>query len=136
RPAQRLQVEVLESRTLLTVVTWTGLDVPDVTGSRPGNPRWSDGRNWKNGVIPTNFDDVVFPAGVASTYKIDHKNGKEAPPEAFEPVNSFNDLSNLTLHSLTIGDKDFLIAGNPITLQSQLLGSSTFNAGVSVITLD
>ncbi|MBI1914139.1 MAG: hypothetical protein HYS12_05290 [Planctomycetes bacterium] len=115
-----------------TVVTWTGLDVPD---GRGGNPLWSDPGNWKNNVVPQDFDDVVFPTGVATTFKFDHANNLEAPPELFQPFNSFNDL-NITLNTLTIADRDFYLGGNPITLKSQLLASSTFSDGVSWIHCD
>ena len=129
---RRLEVEVLETRGVPTVVTWTGLNVPD---GRGGNPFWSNPGNWKNNVIPKDFDDVVFPTGVPTTFKIDHANNLEAPPDDFQPFNSVNDL-NLTLNTLTIGDRDFFLGGNPITLKSQLLGSSTFTAGVSWINFD
>src|SRR5262249_22596330 len=134
RGPTRLEVEVLESRTMPTVVTWTGNDVSS------GNTRWSDAGNWKDGVIPHNFDDVVFPFGVPANNKINEVNGeKESPPDTTdgtgEPFNSFNDLS-LTLNTLTIGDRDFIIGGNPITLKQQLLGSSDFGSGVSLINFD
>src|SRR5438477_7086942 len=80
----RLDVEVLETRTMPTVVTWTGLAVPDAPDRDPvgnGDSRWSNPNNWKNGIIPTNGDDVVFPDQILPRYKIDHKSQSEAPSD-------------------------------------------------------
>jgi autotransporter-associated beta strand protein len=129
----RLDVEELESRTVPTIVIWTGNHVP------LDSPFWSDPGNWKNGVVPQNFDDVVFPNTVAPGNKISPSSASESaevPTEDFSPFNSVNDIGNLTLNTLTIGDKNFVIGGNQITLKQQLLGSSTFSDGLSWINFD
>src|SRR5262245_56147491 len=82
---RRLEVERLETRIAPTVCTWTGNAVPD-TGevSVPGDPRWSNPGNWKNGVVPRNFDDVVFPTGVPPVNTIGKVGNRESPPDGFE----------------------------------------------------
>src|SRR5262249_26201664 len=134
RPARRAlpEVEQLESRLCLTTATWTGADVPDILGAAgnittPGNPRWSDAKNWLNGVVPQDNFDVVFPTTVSAADK--------KAPKAFKPINSFNDLGGLTLNTLTVQDKDFVIGGNALTLRSTLLADANFTSGSSEIDL-
>src|SRR5262249_50868048 len=104
------------------------------TITRPGDPTWSQANNWQNSVSPQNNDDVVFPTGVPTSEKIDKTSTRQAPPSAYFPLNSSNNL-NLTLNSLTISDKDFNIGGNAITLQSDLVGDSNLH-GTTAINFD
>ncbi|HKB37931.1 MAG TPA: autotransporter-associated beta strand repeat-containing protein, partial [Gemmataceae bacterium] len=144
RPPRRLEAEALEERASPTIVTWTGgndfntSSVHDVlsngTITRPGDPTWGTSNNWQNFVSPQNNDDVVFPTGVPTSEKIDKTSTRQAPPAAYSPLNSSNNL-NLTLNSLTISDKDFNIGGNAITLQSDLVGDSNFH-GTTAINFD
>ncbi|MBI1917742.1 MAG: autotransporter-associated beta strand repeat-containing protein, partial [Planctomycetes bacterium] len=139
----QLEVEVLEARTMPTVVTWTGNLVPPPNISF-NDPEWSSPGNWVNSVKPNSSqaDDVIFPD--TSIAPVNNKNfgtsdSTEVPSVdasghiGFEPYNSWQNIPNLTLNTLTIESNDFVIGGQPITLKNELQTSTKFGSGVSLI---
>lgn len=52
---RRCSLEPLETRNLLSVVTWTG---------GGGNDLWSNAANWSSGALPTAADGVIIGSGV------------------------------------------------------------------------
>jgi autotransporter-associated beta strand protein len=105
-----LKLERLESRMVLSTVTWTGL----AAGS---NPNWSAANNWSP-KLPAATDDLVFPTVTGSA------------------LTSNNDLTAGTgFNSLTISGSGYSIGGHGIALTatleaSQSAGSSTVNLPV------
>ncbi len=109
----RYGLQSLESRVLLSTVTWTGL------GTILSD--WSVGLNWSTLAPPSNGDDVVF-SGLLR-------------------LGNTNNLTNLSLHSITFSGNNFVIGGNAITLASggagitadnNATGSNTINLAISL----
>ena len=106
-----LKLERLESRMVLSQVTWTGADAAT-------NDKWSDANNWQGHVVPAATDDLTFPTVTGSA------------------LTSNNDLTaGTSFDSLTISGSGYTIGGNGIALTgllqaSQSSGSSTVNLPV------
>jgi autotransporter-associated beta strand protein len=82
---------------------------------------WSDPRNWQNNLTPANDNnaDLVFPA----------------LPSGSNGYLSYNDLTGLTIHSITFsGSNDYVLDGNSIVLTSggMTLDSTVTNAQESI----
>ena len=105
RRGHRPVIEGLEERIALTA------GVTDVWQG-PNNGVWSNPANWSNGQ-PTNGDDLVFPSTLSGT--------------------STNDLTGLTINSITIGGPGYTLAGNTLSLTAGITasfatpGTSTYN---------
>ncbi len=105
------KLEQLESRTVLSQVTWTGSDAATST-------KWSDANNWLNDTAPVATDDLSFP------------------PVTNSALTSTNDLTaGTSFASLTVSGSGYTISGNGIALTgllqaSQTSGSSTVNLPV------
>src|SRR5262249_37451521 len=101
-----LKVERLESRMVLSQVTWTGADAAN-------NKMWSDANNWQGSTVPAATDDLNFPTVTGAK------------------LTSTNDLvAGTSFNSLTISGSNYSIGGNGITLTgllhaSQSTGSTT-----------
>jgi autotransporter-associated beta strand protein len=136
---------MLEDRTLFAVRVWTGNLVPDTRVGGPGNPFWSAAGNWvpvpgEPSQIPTNGDDVIFPLGVPAGNKVapimQPGTGRSTN---FTPFNSWNDIPNLVLNSITIQDSGFVIGGgnntpgarSNIILLSSFAADANFTSGAS-----
>src|SRR5947209_20087847 len=52
--ALRPRGEVLEARLVLSTRTWSGLGI---------DTNWTTAANWRQGLVPSANDDLVFPAG-------------------------------------------------------------------------
>ena len=112
RRGHRPAIEGLEERIAMTA------GVTDVWQG-PNNGVWSDPANWSNGK-PTNGDDLVFPSTLSGT--------------------STNDLTGLTINSITIDGPGYTLAGNTLSLTAGItanyatLGTSTY--GLDSVLLD
>ena len=108
RRSLELNLERLESRVVLTTLTWTG------AGSGT-NVNWSNGANW-GGTAPVATNSLVFPTGVTGT-----------------PLTNTNDIAaGTSFGSLTVQNSGYTIGGNAVTLtgtidSSQTLGGSSVN---------
>ena len=84
------------------------------TGAGADN-HWSTAANWDAGTAPTNGSDLVFPSGAAR-------------------LTENNDLSGLSLHSVSIQGSGYLVTGNAISISNGF--SASYPSGTSEIALN
>jgi autotransporter-associated beta strand protein len=91
-----LQLEALEDRLVPATHTWTGA----------ASDLWSDNANWTGGSPAGDSNaDLVFPSGAMH-------------------VSTNNDLSDLTIHSITLTGTGYVLGGNAITLNAGIAASA------------
>ncbi|HEV3304322.1 MAG TPA: hypothetical protein VG055_32025, partial [Planctomycetaceae bacterium] len=115
-PPALYATQILENRTLLSAVTWTG----------GGNDNlWNDGKNWSSGGVPHSTDDVMISAAAGTTIQV---------ATTSVTINSLNTNAAIKLESgisftspTTSASADFILAGG--TLQG---GTLTLTGGAVV----
>jgi len=106
----RPTIDVLESRTLLSSITWTG--------SGDGKS-WTDAANWSNDKVPTASDDVAINLGSNPTIQI------TSGPQSVHSVTSTDPIA-ISGGSLTVAANSTLSGGLSMTSGSLLAtGSGT-----------
>src|SRR4030095_6040837 len=93
RPATvaRMCLEALESRCLLTAVSWDG---------GAGSVFWNDANNWSNNQVPTAADDVTIGSNVLNL-RVDAPGAVANSVNTSSPIN-FNAGTGLQTDSLTL----------------------------------
>ena len=100
------------STTLTTAGAWSGSISPNnltyiwTGGAGGGDLNWNTAANWDAGAVPVNGCDVIFPA-VGPTL-----------------VNPANNMTGLSLRSVTITGSGYTIAGNAVSLSAGFTNSS------------
>ncbi|WP_425614644.1 autotransporter-associated beta strand repeat-containing protein [Anatilimnocola sp. NA78] len=121
---RRLFLEQLEERSLLAVMVWDGSASAD----------WSNAQNWAGNVAPTTGDDLVFPAGAATT-----TNNNLAPGTRFNTILIQGNGYNITGNAIELygGLTANNVSGtNTYGLSTTLVNAQTFMSANSLATLN
>jgi len=110
---------------LICTNSYSAIITADVTGGD-----WSLGTTWVGGVIPTNADDVIIPAGVTVTTPSLHSNQFAS----LEVSGTLNIAGVFTIKEwatdyITIKDNGTLLVGSNITISDNSLGLFTIESG-------
>jgi autotransporter-associated beta strand protein len=100
RHTPRPWLDTLEDRVTPAVLTWTGAV----------DTLWSTAGNWDANAAPQAADDLVFPSGATT-------------------LAAHNDLSGLSLGSVTIRANSYLLWGNAVTLTGESPLTADFSSG-------
>lgn len=117
RPAIDRHLECLESRLVLSALSWTGAT----------DANWSTSTNWNPNAVPGNGDSLTFPAGAAHVANTDDLAGLTVNSITFSGASGGYSLGGTNSLTLTAGINASNTAGtNTIALPLVLSGNQSF----------